>query len=254
MTIQKYEPEIELASTKLQSLYDSLLKEPISKVDSLARGLRSAGNLYTTKFMGKKDNALLEVSSNQTNFKLGINALRWVSKYLYPDVVIGFETVYRIHDFKNYRKRVKVGETLEIQPIKSMLSFSENKHVKVKGIYWGRGNYSVVSMIPNQHDIIWSWKGLKYKEEVSKFRLKLLDDLYVQEVENSKVWVPKQTTSNKEVAVYRVFKFLSYLMSMTFQNRAEKEVCVYNAGKPFTVSVVKNYDWKTDPIKERNSK
>ena len=194
------------------------------QLDSLVSGLSYAGDFFDgAGFDTFKGDMLVAKSESVTGLALGMNTMRWVSKYLFPEVTKVPSDLYRISAVdKDQKSNLMIGGTVTITPHKPMLSWSDTPNTKgILGRVRPTGTLYVLvkSRIPKT-DIIWSYKSLDIP------KITYLGSLSKSGVDHRR----------RGLIIACVAK-LNRLLIAPIED--EREVTVYHGTKPFKAEVIK---------------
>ena len=209
---------------KYDEIVGILLTLTDAQLRSLTSGLVYAGDFFDgagfETFMG---DMLVANSESVTGLALGMNAMCWVSKYLFPEVVEVPQELYRVSAIEKSRLgTLKIGGTVTITPHKPILSWSDTPNTKgILGRVRPTGTLDVLikSKIPKK-DVIWSYKSI----DIDK--IKYLGSLSKSDVDSRR----------RDLIIACVAK-LNRLLIAPIED--EREVTVYHGTKPFKAEVIK---------------
>lgn len=158
----------------VQKLIADLYAMTDPQLKTLKRGVWGIDTfLDSVDFMGRSFKGRMLVQSaddkSTAKFELAMNAMRWLTKYYFTDIVEGFpNTLYRLQAVRD-SPRLKVGETHTFKPRKSMLSWTVLKKPIVVGRDSLRKKHSdveetdyVISLETSKADILWSYKAAQW--------------------------------------------------------------------------------------------
>lgn len=219
-------------SDVLKKLVSDLGTMTPQQIATLTRGIVGIRNFYTYNgFAAFNGDMLVKAASPRRStvveLTLAMNAMRWLTKFYFKDVVSGFSALYRVHSFPR-DSVVDTGSTVDIVPRKPMLSWTDNKGIKPSDIgYRGMDKKGplvdyLISMQVSSKDVIWSYKFAEWETPL-KSALKTCQDNKVR----------KPITSIVE-ALWDLIELNSGLSD-------EREVTVYCGNRSFGAKILKKF-------------
>lgn len=227
----------------LNKLFQDVAAMPIIKIKSLTEAVIGAELFLTNHGFESFDGKML-VQSNyykaspqtERSLMLGMNVMRWLTKFYLPEITKGFGKVYRMHATKE--KSIEVGQNYTFKPRKPLLSWSETESVDVSG----RDNVEkvydyLITMKVNPKDVVWSHKSSLLREHARKARFNL--GIALPAGYASKYMYSKPKITPKSTLEDHVFLFVTVMRNL-FTGIVDKEfeVTVYHGKQPFTAKVI----------------
>lgn len=216
----------------LNALLNDVRSMPKAKIQSLTYGVRGIHNfLDGDGFIAFKGGMQVkaETAASQKSLMLGMNVMRWLTKFYFKDTVQGFGTLYRLHSTKD--DSLREGSVYSFTPRKPMLSWTilENPRVGDREATHAVHDYLITSKF-DKADIIWSYKIAKYKLDI----IKAMND-YDRCINSKNV---KYRDDSQEATL--TLGFMDRLSkAVKWMLLDEQEVVVFNDMKPFKAKVLR---------------
>lgn len=234
---------------KLNKLFQDVSGMPIAKIHSLTEAVLGAELFLNDSgfesFKGKMLVAakpkLFQADKRTANrLMLGMNVMRWLTKFYLPEITKGFGKIYRLHS--TTARGAVVGKNYTFKPRKPILSWSEKPAIKINGregavkVY----DYLIEMSVPSK-DVVWSYKSYTLRKHGIKAK-DTLGRVVFSDYDRSKYKRPLATitVTSKSSLEQHMFLFVTRVRNLLCNIIAkELEVTVYHGAKPFVAKVVK---------------
>ena len=197
---------------------------PKAKVESLTTAMHGATEYFSSvgfeSFKGSMQVEAYLGKDQQHELMLGMNVMRWLTKFYLPELVTGFKTVERLHASKV--QGLLVGESYMFKPRKPMLSWTTKSAAKLDIV-----SRSVSEKIPDYvirtkvlpNSVLWSYRSLDLRKQVVMAR----DTVRISTIGDKKL----------------LLKFVIQLHKlMDGPIKEEREVTLYHGSSPFKALIL----------------
>jgi hypothetical protein len=217
----------------LSNVLQAFAKMTPPQQKSFCDGLIGIIHWYSGDFMGEaRDGKLLIAGPKRQHLKSpgadlehAMNAMKWLTKFFYPDTVTGFSKAYRLHDL--LEQEVEEGDIVTIKPLMPISSWTVNPNPEVVDAEF-REQEVILSM--SSPTVICSFKTIEalnkdyahlFSREHDKLKATLLD-----------------LGIDQKIAETFSLAFDGIIGEYDYTGDSEKELVVYNGGKPYKARVV----------------
>lgn len=220
-----------LNNNAFKQFISDIVKLDKSQLTNLSVSLLNIGRWYRGGFMGRDDlGNIIEINESNLlefdDYSAMISLMAYLIKHCIPDVARGFSKLYRIQWIGGEREEFESGDVIEIYPRKSITSWTTIGKLKsISGRETSTTDYLIMTEASKQR-VLWSYKFTNHNGD------------WVAAIDALRS-ISEFTGDNNQELLYYIIKKMEHVAQNMIDYNSEKEVILYNGGKPFEATVVK---------------